>query len=356
MNFKKFLLFVIIPVLILGLVIYFFTKKETIKVKKVTIQTSDVLKTVSASGSIKSTVESEIAFPVSGKLVNVYKKEGDTISQGDLIAQVYNEDYYFDAESSRKKKDAAQKARDVYVTTYYDRTGRVGGKDIYDLNVQKLNDELKVLDNLYKSSLGNLKKTYLYAPFSGTITKMPFDIGEVVSVNDSIIVSDLAALEFQADLDQEDFKFVNTGQDSEIILDSYPDDVFKGKIISVPFYVDEDSATKTFKLKISIQNTDNKIVKGMTGDVNIVVDKVVNSKSLPFDAVFTDESNKKFVWIIDNNNVISKKFIEIGLEGDTITEIKSEIPEFVVIPESNSKILKEGTIASYWCQKKLFFR
>jgi multidrug efflux pump subunit AcrA (membrane-fusion protein) len=177
---------------------------------------------------------------------------------------------------------------------------------------------------------------------------MPYDLGEIVSTNNSIIVSDLNALEFQADLDQEDYKFVKQEQESEIVLDSYPDDLFKGKIISVPFYVDEDSTTRTFKLKISIQNIDNKIVKGMTGDVNIVVDKVSNTKALPFDAVFTEEgSNKTFVWVVNSSNQLTKQYIEIGLEGDTLTQIKSEIPEFVVVPDTSSKTIKEGALASF---------
>jgi HlyD family secretion protein len=86
----------------------------------------------------------------------------------------------------------------------------------------------------------------------------------------------------------------------------------------------------------------------MTGDVNIIVAKNNNVRALPFDAVFTEESSgKKFVWVVDSSNKISKKYVEIGLEGDTLTEIKSELPEFVLTPESNSKAIKEGTLASF---------
>jgi RND family efflux transporter MFP subunit len=348
MNFKNFLFFIIIPVVILGLGVYFFTKPETVKVKKVSVQKSDVIKSVSASGSVKSTDEAEIAFPISGKLVNVYKKEGDLITTGDLIAQVFNEDAYFEAEAARKRKDSAQKVREIYVETNSENHNKVGGTEIYNDNVRKLTNELRVQDNLYKAALSSLKKSYLYAPFSGTITKMPYNIGEVVSINNSIIVSNLNSLEFQADLDQEDYKYVKKEQNSEIILDSYPDDLFYGQIISVPFYVDEDSSTRTFKLKISLDNKDSKIVKGMTGDVNIIVAKSSDTFALPFDAVFYDENtNSKYVWTLDSNNKLIKKNIEIGLEGDTLTEIKSDLPEFVIVPESGSTILKEGVLASF---------
>jgi RND family efflux transporter MFP subunit len=347
MNFKKFFLFIIIPVLLFGLIVFFFTRKETIKVKKITVQNSDVVRTVSASGFIKSNVEAEIAFPVAGKIVNLYKKEGDVVNQGDLIAQVYSEDAFYEAESAKQRRDAAQRAYDIYVTTYYDRPNRVGGQDIYELNLKKLREELSVQDNLYKASLASLKKTYLYAPFSGTLTKQPYNIGEVVSITNTVTLSDLNSLEFQADLDQEDYKFVKLAQESEIVLDAYPEEIFSAKVTSVPFFVDEDSATRTFKIKLSIDSNE-KIVKGMTGDVNIIVDKVSNTKSLPFDAIFTeDETSKKYVWVTDNNNALKKQYIEVGLEGDILTQITSEIPEFVVIPESNSRTIKEGTLASF---------
>ena len=348
MNIKKLLLYVIIPVLILGLIIYFFTKKDTTKVKKISLQNTDVMKSVSASGFIKSTVEAEIAFPVSGKITNVYKKEGDSVKQGDLIAQVYSEDTFYDAESSKKKMDATRKVRDIYIVTYSDRTSRAGGSDVYAENLKKLNYELNVQENIYKAALAGLKKTYLYAPFDGTLTKMPYDIGEIVSIANTITISNLNALEFQADLDQEDYKYVSKDQEAEIILDSYPNENVKGKVIQVPFYVNEDSSTKTFKLKIGIQNPETKIVKGMTGDANIIVDRVNNSKALPFDAVFTeDKSNKKYVWVVDSSNQIQKKYVEVGLEGDTLTQIKTDLPEFVVVPDSSSKSIKEGTIASF---------
>jgi len=267
---------------------------------------------------------------------------------GELIAQVFNEDSYYTAESARKRKDSAQKARDIYVTTYYDRQNRVGGSDIYEANVDKLTDDLRIQDNLYKSALSDLKKSYIYAPFDGTITKLPYNVGEVVSINDTITLSNLNSLEFQADLDQEDYKYVALNQETEVSLDSYNDIKFSGKVISVPFYVDEESQTRTFKIKISIENKDNLAVKGMTGDASIIVSKAENVRALPFDAIFTDsDTQKTYVWTVDSNNNLSKFYVDIGLEGDTLTEIKNEIPEFVVVPTSSSSTVSDGAVASF---------
>lgn len=346
MKFKlKYFLF-IIPVLIFLIILYFVLSPKSVQVRKVNVATSEVIKSVSASGFVKSTLESNTSFQVPGKVVNLYKKEGDFVKKGDLIAQVSNEDIFYEAESARKRKDSAQRTRDIYVDNYLNDTDEVGGDTQYQLNIEKLTDDLRYLDNLYKSSLATLKKTYLYAPFDGTITSIPFEIGDYVLTTTPIKMSNLESLEFQADLDQEDYKYIKLGQDVSIVLDAYPDETFVGKVYEVPFYVDEESSTKTFRIKISLENKNNMIVKGMTGDANIIIEKLDSVVNIPFDAVYT-ENEKNYVWIVDSNNKLAKEFVEIGLEGDTKTSINSKLPEFVVVPSSQAKDVKEGYVVTY---------
>jgi RND family efflux transporter MFP subunit len=346
MKFKlKYLLF-IIPVLIAILVLYFTLSPKSVNVRKVNVSNGEIIKSVSASGFVKSSLESNTSFQVPGKVVNLFKKEGDSVRKGDLIAQVSNEDVFYEAESARKRKDSAQRSRDIYKDNYQNDTEDVGGDTQYNLNIEKLTDDLRYLDNLYKASLATLKKTYLYAPFDGTITSIPFEIGDYVLTSSPIKMSNLGSLEFQADLDQEDYKYIKSGQEVLIVLDAYPEEEFKGTVYEVPFYVDEESATNTFKIKISIENQNNTIVKGMTGDANIIIEKSVSERSLPFDAVYT-ENEKNFVWVLDKDNKLRKQFIEIGLEGDTQTSVLSDLPEFVVIPNSQAKDVKEGYVASF---------
>jgi len=341
----KYFLF-IIPVLIFLIILYFVLSPKSVQVRKVNVATSEVIKSVSASGFVKSTLESNTSFQVPGKVVNLYKKEGDFVKKGDLIAQVSNEDIFYEAESARKRKDSAQRTRDIYVDNYLNDTDEVGGDTQYQLNIEKLTDDLRYLDNLYKSSLATLKKTYLYAPFDGTITSIPFEIGDYVLTTTPIKMSNLESLEFQADLDQEDYKYIKIGQDVSIVLDAYPDETFVGKVYEVPFYVDEESSTKTFRIKISLENKNNMIVKGMTGDANIIIEKLDSVVNIPFDAVYS-ENEKNYVWIVDSNNKLAKEFVEIGLEGDTKTSINSKLPEFVVVPSSQAKDVKEGYVVTY---------
>ena len=199
---------------------------------------------------------------------------------------------------------------------------------------------------------------------------MNLEVGNIVGISDNIRVSNLGKLVFQADLDQEDFKEIKENQNVEIELDSYPNERFKGVVLNKPMFVDEESITKTFKVKIGINqelidtgnkqcdekgnclnetqnNVQGKIVKGMTGDANIITAVSANTAYLPFDAINFGESGKSYVWTIDSSNKLIKTFVEIGLEGDTLTEIKNKDIKEVVVPISGSKELKEGTVATF---------
>lgn len=340
------LIFIIIAVLVTSFIIYKQFQTPSVKAKKIQVKSGEVIKSVSASGFIKSNLETEIAFPITGKISKVFFEEGETIAQGSLIAKLSNDDLFYTAEAARKDKDAVQRSRDIYRENYEFATNEVGGKAEYDLNVRKLTDQLRSADNSYKATLSNLNKSYLYSPLSGTIIYSSLKEGKVGSSLTTVKIADLSRLEFQADLDQEDYKDVKPGQTAEIILDAYPDFKFLGKVVNIPTYVDEESVTKTFKLKIALNSQDNQVVKGMTGDVNIITNKTQAKKYLPFDAIFS-EDEKRFVWAVTEDGKLVKNFIEIGLEGDTFTEVKSELPEFVVVPDSSAKSVEEGYLVTY---------
>lgn len=340
------LIFIIIAVIVTSFIVYRQFQTPSVKVKKVDIKNGEVVKSVSASGFIKSNLETEVAFPISGRISKIYYEEGDSVASGTLIAKLNNDDLYYSAEASRKDKDAVQRTRDIYKENYQFSTSEVGGKAEYDLNIKKLTDQLRAADNSYKASLSNLNKSYLYSPMEGTIIYSSLKEGKIGNSTTIVKIADLKKLEFQADLDQEDFQYVKDGQVAEIILDAYPNEKFLGKLVYIPSFVDEESVTKTFKLKIALDSQDLQVVKGMTGDVNIITDKINAKRYLPFDAVFSEEE-KRFVWVVNENGKLIKKYVEIGLEGDTFTEIKSELPEFVVIPDSSAKAVKEGYLVTY---------
>ena len=60
---------------------------------------------------------------------------------------------------------------------------------------------------------------------------------------------------------------------------------------------------------------------------------------------FTENDNKKFVWILTPAKTLKKQYIETGLEGDYYTEIISPITEPIVVPVGTTTKVQEGYTA-----------
>ena len=61
-----------------------------------------------------------------------------------------------------------------------------------------------------------------------------------------------------------------------------------------------------------------------------------------FDEINFDEEDKAFVWVLDENQKLKKRYVEVGLEGDIYTEIKDDISETIVTPVNAEDDVQEG--------------
>lgn len=344
MKNKKLIIFVAVIIIILG-GFYFFKKANGAKtVEAVEVENVVVKQTVSASGEVISQNDASLAFPAAGRLEGIQVKKGDKVESGDFLAYIANYDTSQTVQSYKEARDVTKKDLEIYIETYSTNISAAGGEDEYYLNVQRLQQLLNRAEANYQSSLGSLNKTYLYAPFAGTVIDTHKEIGEVVGLGESVIkIADLNNLIFEIEVDQEDFGLLEIGQNVEVILDSHEDVIFYGIVSELPQYADE--ATDEFVVKISlIQAEENPILLGMNGDASIIIESTdTEVPALTFDTVFKETDGRVYVWVKQGDKA-EKEYIEIGLEGDVYTELKTDLSgKEIVIPieedlESGSKV------------------
>ncbi|OGC77117.1 hypothetical protein A2619_00350 [candidate division WWE3 bacterium RIFOXYD1_FULL_39_9] len=126
----------------------------------------------------------------------------------------------------------------------------------------------------------------------------------------------------------------------EINLDAYGDKKYSGKVSALQMFANADS-----DFVVDIEFTENggfMPTLGMTGDAKIIVESTQNPvKSLFYDEIFYDDEDKPFVWTV-KNGYLAKLPIEVGLEGDIYTEVKSQIDIPVVVGLNQDVELFEG--------------
>lgn len=341
---KKTILILIPVVLILGVIIYSRVGSKSVVVEKASTDRQVVARTISASGEVTSNYLYELSFEGLGRINQLNVKKGDKVSQNMLLASAVNVSEYNDIQSFRDSLDIAKRDKDVYVELYDTKRSSVGGENEYEANMRRLDEYISRAQANYNSALNSLSKLRITSPIDGTVVDVLKEQNEVAAVGQPVIkVADLSSLVFKVLIDQEDFGLLSIGDEVEIVLDSYKDRTFKGVVSALPLFAQE---TGDFEVNISISDADKPILLGMKGDAIVKIDRTSGEVTAVSFDLLNEDDNGYFLWL-DDNGRLKKKKIEIGLEGDFYTEIKTDLKDaIIVVPEQDSNPV-EGLKVKY---------
>lgn len=343
-DVKKVLLILLPIILILGAFIYSRASTKAVIVEKASSDRQVVAKTISASGEVTSNYLYELSFEGLGRINQLNVKKGDEVTKNMLLASAVSISDYNDIQSLRDSLDIAKRDKDVYVELYDTKRNSVGGENEYEANVRRFDEYISRAQANYNSALNSLSRLRITSPIDGTVVEVLREQNEVASVGQTVIkVADLSSLMFEVLIDQEDFGLLSVGDEVEIVLDSYKDKTFKGVVSTLPLFAQE---TGDFEVNIAITDSDTPILLGMKGDATVRIDETrTEVTAVSFD-LLNEDDNGYFLWI-DDNGVLKKKKIEIGLEGDFYTEVKTDLEGLaIVVPEQDSDPL-EGMKVKY---------
>ena len=135
-----------------------------------------------------------------------------------------------------------------------------------------LDRQIAVVDLLKK----NIRDSYVIAPLNGFVVKKFVEAGEsVVPLSSLVMISDLEYVDLVIYVSEVDLGKIKLGQSADASIDTYPDRIYKGKIIYIspdaeftPKNVQtNDERTKlVFAVKIHIHNPKFELKSGMPAD------------------------------------------------------------------------------------------
>ncbi len=368
---------------------------------KVTKRT--IVETISASGKIRPQTEVKISPEVSGEIIEIHVKEGQKVKEGDLLVKIKPDIYVSALERAKASLNTAKanlansqarleqaKAQLLQAEQNYKRYKKlyeekaVSSADyenaLAQYETQKA--EYKAAEQTVSASLfsvksaeasvreaaENLKKTTIYAPMSGTISRINVEKGERVvgttqmAGTELLRIADLDKLEVNVDVNENDIIRIKPGDTAKVEVDAYLNHPFKGVVTEVANSanntdISTDKVT-TFSVKIlilpdSYSDLQEKIRyplrPGMSATVDIITRKADNVLAVPLEAVSTREDstgNDYEVVFVCANGVVHEKKITTGIQDDNYIEVKDGLREnerVVTGPyEAVSKLLKDG--------------
>lgn len=357
-----------------------------------------ITQVVMAFGRAQPEVEVTISPDVPGEIVALPVKEGDLVQKGDLLARLQAEDYRASVEraeagvSEAKASLAQRRADSIEARRTYERQKKLYEKDVIseseyqnaETSYQQAVAQLRSARFRVESARADLQdvreqlqKTRIYAPMSGTVTRLEVEEGERVvgtqqrAGTEMMRISRLGQMELKVDVNEGDVVNVSQRDSATIEFDAHPDRSFQGRVTEIANSArienqGSQNEVTNFPVTIRVLNNPNTglstgseggiqrpevpptsdrtplLRPGMSGAVDIYTDTEESAVAVPIQAVtvrdFTEvrpkaadttakgeegeEDLRRVVFVAEAD---SARMVEVttGIADDTYMEIKS---------------------------------
>ena len=157
------------------------------------------------------------------------------------------------------------------------------------------------------------------AEISGTITRLPFDLGATVGPQSPVAtVGRLHSLQVRTYIPERFISKIQMGMKANLTFESYPGEVFPGVVTEVNPVVDEVS--RTLEIKMDIINRDSRIKAGMYAKISLITEEKDNTVRIPSDCIIS-RFGEIFVFVMDGEDKVAKRLVTPGIQISGISEI-----------------------------------
>lgn len=176
-----------------------------------------------------------------------------------------------------------------------------------------------------------LAKTIIRAPFTGIVTKIPKNKGDIIQAQETAVgIIGVGTYQIEARVTESDVAKIKIGDIGRVTLDAYTDDVvFEARVVGIDLSETITDGVSTYKTTLELLQEDSRIISGMTADIDIISQKKEDVLFIPSRNIIT-ENGKRFVQKIVDEKKGTTETIEVvtGLRGsDGRTEIVSGITQ-----------------------------
>jgi HlyD family secretion protein len=352
--------------------------------KLATVEKGDLAKVVVATGKIQPRSKVEVKSKSSGMVKQLLVDYDDRVKQGQTLVELDKVQLQAVVREAQANLQAAEAARDSATAQLERNKVDAEGPDVpfLKLNMERaeqmykdgvmskslvedaeknyqlaLNKQMSAQRNLTvsraeiakaeaqvaqaKAALENaeedLRNSTIVSPIDGLVLSRDVSVGDGVS---SILIlgsqatlvmtlGDTSEVYVQGKVDEADIGKVYLGQPARIVVESFKDKKFEGKVTRIsPFGKEKDNVT-TFEVRVSISNPTGELKANMSANAEIILEEKKNVLMVPEASLIYDKDRNASVELPDAHAENGRKKIpvKLGISNGVKTEIVSGVTE-----------------------------
>ena len=325
-----------------------------------TVSKAALFEDVQIVGNLTGNATVQVVPKVSGRLEAVNVRIGDTVSQGQVIARVEDNEVreqvrQAEAAFEVSKATIRQRQADLkFAQTNLDRARSLYERQLVpkqslddaDARHQAAAAQLELAQAQNAQSAARLQElritlanTSIRSPVTGYVGARFLDQGGFASANQPVAsVVDIRLVRLVANLVERDLRRVPTGTPAVVEVDAFPGEKFNGRVSRVaPIF---DPQTRTAQMEIEVPNPTGRLKPGMYARVSLRVAEKPDALAVPRNAI-VERPGERGLFVIDGQTARYRK-VEVGIQSPDKAEILAGAREGERVVTTGSGALRDG--------------
>ncbi|MFA9460640.1 efflux RND transporter periplasmic adaptor subunit [Thiohalorhabdus methylotrophus] len=263
--------------------------------------------------TVRAAQRVDIAFQVSGQVVELPVQEGQTIGKGGLVARLDAQRYRSSLQSARAEYQEAR-------ASFRRARKLVKGGFVSQTEFEQARARMQKAEAALEKARKDVEDTVLRSPFEGVVARVMVDQFQEVQAKEPVAsIQDITTIELVVDAPERIVARRGQAPRAEMVavFESLPEQEFP--VTLKEFATEADPVTQTFEYVFALPQPENaNLLPGMTASL-IARPKAEKEQPgrkgfvLPASAVFAAESGAPSVWVVDpKTNKVYRRKVETG--------------------------------------------
>ncbi len=250
----------------------------------IAITRGELRQVVTATGEIMPVNTVNVGSQVSGTIEDIFVDYNSKVKQGDILLKIEPSVLQASVDEAKASLVSAESQRN-YAKNEYERN-RTLYKDGYiaraemeqsQTTYEQAQQSVLRAQSQYDRAVTNLGYATIESPVNGTVISRKVDKGQTVAASFQTpdlfeIAEDLSKMQIETAVSEADIGMIKDGQPVTFTVDAYPTQTFDGIVRQIRLSPTTTSNVVVYTVVIDVDNSDLRLMPGMTAFVTIVID------------------------------------------------------------------------------------
>ncbi len=307
-------------------------QERTVLVVLETVEPRTMLDILTLPGEAEALHDVRLSAERAGRVEWVGFTEGETVKKDELLAKI-------DLNALAAALERAEASKELAEAAALRRRQLFAGQVLSKEELEQADTELiRAMSNLREAQV-NYEQGKVHSPISGVVEHRFVDPGEYVNQGDPVMdLVDIATLRFHVNVPEMDIRFIKPGDMARVTVDAYPEEHWDGKVDFVASRA--DASTKTFRVRVVVDNADRRIRPGMAARVRFLRRQILAAVTAPLFSL-VDKGGERVLYVEQDGRAVART-VELGvIQNDRIQILKGlELGERLIVRGQNQ--VEEG--------------